>query len=105
MNLLLALPEVGNTNVASVQHILGQFRNDLNIPSKIHADIKLPQSNVEEKIQTILEEKVQVISFAMGDPSKYVHQIHDKGVKVMSMVTNVEEAIPTVRAGVDIVIA
>src|ERR1051326_2364594 len=41
----------------------------------------------------------------MGDPVKYVDQIHSTGAKIISMVTNVEDAISVAKNGSDIVMA
>jgi nitronate monooxygenase len=41
----------------------------------------------------------------MGDPVKYVDQIHSAGAKIISMVTNVEDAITVAKNGSDIVMA
>jgi NAD(P)H-dependent flavin oxidoreductase YrpB (nitropropane dioxygenase family) len=46
---------------------------------------------LSEQLQIVLEEKVPIASFAMGDPVKYVDQIHSIGAKIISMVTNIEE--------------
>ena len=41
----------------------------------------------------------------MGDPVKYIDKFHSKGAKVISMVTNVKDAISVARNGTDIVMA
>jgi len=112
VNLLLAPPEKGgNQNIGEVQQFLdNKFRQELNIPSKkTNQDISIPPSRLSEQLQIVLEEKVPVISFAMGNPSvKLVDQIHfssDSDAKVMSMITTVEEAVNVVRNGTDIVVA
>ncbi|HEU4443610.1 MAG TPA: nitronate monooxygenase, partial [Nitrososphaeraceae archaeon] len=112
VNLLLAPPEKGgNQNIDEVQQFFdNKFREELKIPLKnANQDISLPPSRLSEQIQIILEEKVPVISFAMGNPpAKLVQQIHsssDTNAKVMSMITTVEEAVNVVRNGVDIVVA
>lgn len=112
VNLLLAPPEKGgNQNIGEVQRFFdNKFREELKIPLKnANQDISLPPSRLSEQIQIILEEKVPVISFAMGNPpAKLVQQIHsssDTNAKVMSMITTVEEAVNVVRNGVDIVVA
>ena len=64
-----------------------------------------PPSKLSEQLQIILEEKVPIASFAMGDPVKYVDQIHSTGAKIISMVTNVEDAISVAKNGSDIVMA
>jgi nitronate monooxygenase len=63
------------------------------------------ESEYNEQIKIILEEDVPVVSFAMGDPVKYVHKIHAKGIKVMSMVTNIEDAVALAKNGSDIIMA
>ena len=97
VNLLLAPPEKGgNQNIGEVQQFFdNKFREELKIPLKnANQDISLPPSRLSEQIQIILEEKVPVISFAMGNPpAKLVQQIHsssDTNAKVMSMITTVD---------------
>jgi nitronate monooxygenase len=106
-----------NQGMASVQQFLNEkFRKSLNIPLKS----VLPQeendnqkntsdlsstSTLSEQIQIILEENVPVASFAMGDPVKFIDKIHSRDTKVMSMVTNVEDAITLAKNGSDIIMA
>ena len=110
VNLLLAPPEKeGNQDIDQVQQFLdNKFRQNLNIPSKTKKDISLPPSRLSEQLQIILEEKIPVVSFAMGNPPAklVVDQVHSSdNAKVMSMVTTVEEAVNVVRNGTDIVVA
>lgn len=116
VNLWLGPPERNDQDMTSVQQFLDQkFRKPLGLPMKsasvvgnnnIHDTKDLPpRSQSSEQVQLILEEKVPVVSFAMGDPVKYAHQIHSTGAKVMSMVTTVEDAITVVKNGSDMVMA
>jgi nitronate monooxygenase len=108
VNLLLALPEPGNHDVASVQRFLDCFRQELNIPlsSTNVNDIQLPPSPIFDHLRIILEEeKVPVLSIGLDDPTKLVEQAHTSSAKVMAMVTTVEEAVSVVKGGVDIVVA
>ncbi|HZD81230.1 MAG TPA: nitronate monooxygenase, partial [Nitrososphaeraceae archaeon] len=99
-------------DISSVQEFLDQkFRKPLGLPLK---SVSLPEydnkdlpppSKLSEQLQIILEEKVPIASFAMGDPVKYVDQIHSTGAKIISMVTNVEDAISVAKNGSDIVMA
>jgi nitronate monooxygenase len=99
-------------DISSVQQFLDQkFRKPLGLPLK---SVSLPEcdnkdlpppSKLSEQLQIILEEKVPIASFAMGDPVKYVDQIHSTGAKIISMVTNVEDAISVAKNGSDIVMA
>src|SRR5919112_2697930 len=95
-----------NQDERSVQQFLNdKIRKPLDIPLKPEISYERQetknQNNIQnssfeykynEQIKIILEEEVPVASFAMGDPVKYVDKIHAKGIKVMSMVTNVKDA-------------
>ncbi len=59
----------------------------------------------EEGIAVCLEEKVPAISFFWGDPSPYVHRIHQAGAKVLHQVGSVDAARQVAAAGVDVIIA
>jgi nitronate monooxygenase len=63
------------------------------------------ESKYDEQVKIILEEEVPVASFAMGDPVKFVDKIHSKGMKVMSMVTTVKDALTLANNGSDIIMA
>jgi nitronate monooxygenase len=41
----------------------------------------------------------------MGDPVKYIDKIHARGIKVISMVTNVEDAVTLTKNRSDIIMA
>ena len=109
VNLLLAPPERGgNQSIDAVQFFNDKFRCEFNIPSKTEKDVILPPSKFLEQLKIILEEKVHVISFAMGNlPTQLVEQIHSlsPSSKIMSMVTTVQEAVDVARNGVDIIVA
>src|SRR5215467_15247676 len=109
VNLLLAPPEKkeADEDIFNVQQFLdNKFRQkvDLSPKSNQKTGITLPSSILLEQLRVIVDEKVPLVSFAMGDPVKHVEQIHSTGAKVMSMVTTVEEAINVVRNGTDIVV-
>jgi nitronate monooxygenase len=107
INILLAPPESGNQDKVSTQRFLDKFREELNIPlaATSRTDIQLPPSTLSAHLEIILREKVPVLSVGLGDPAKLVKQAHDSKIKVMAMITTVEEAIRVVEGGVDIVVA
>jgi nitronate monooxygenase len=115
VNLWLGPPERNDQDVTAAQQFLDQkVRKPLglhmksvsdNIKKNADADELPPPPSKSEQLQIILEEKVPIASFAMGDPVKYIDQIHSCGAKVMSMVTAVEDAVNVVRNGSDIVMA
>jgi nitronate monooxygenase len=108
VNLQLAQPEksVTDENTSAVQRFLDtNFRQNIGLKPRSGQSIALPPSSLYEAIQIILEQEVPVLSFAMGDPAKFVKQIHSSGAKVMSMITTVEEALMVAKNGTDIIVA
>ena len=113
INLLLAKNENRKNDmkdIQSMQKYLNKFRNELCLEPR--TDLNLENINeyygseIEDKIDIILKEKVPVISFGLGDPSKYVKKIHEyNNTKIISMVTTVDEALSVAKGGVDIVMA
>jgi nitronate monooxygenase len=107
VNLLLAPPDHNQSNdVTKVQSYLNKFRQRMNIPlSNVENidDIKIPPSNISEKLEIILEEGVPLLSIGMGNPGRIVSQAHNSGTKVMTMVTTVDEALSVAKAEVDII--
>ena len=59
----------------------------------------------EEELEVCLEERIPVVSFFWGDPSRHVERFHAAGATVLLQVGSVEEARRAVDAGVDIVVA
>jgi nitronate monooxygenase len=104
VNFLLAPPEQGNRDVVAVQRFLDRFREELGLPLGKY-ELSLPPSQLEEQIEVVFEERVPVLSTALGDPENLVGQAHAEGMLVVSMVTTVEEAVLVVERGADIVVA
>ena len=104
VNFLLAPLEAGNRNLATVQPFLDRFRHELQLPPG-RTDLVLPQSQLMEQLEIVLDAGVPIVSFALGDPSRFVKQIHQAGAKVVAMVTTVAEAEAVAAGGVDVVVA
>jgi nitronate monooxygenase len=62
-------------------------------------------SDVDEHAAVCIEERVPLVSFFWGDPSRFVKPAHDAGLKVVHQVGSVDEAKAAVDAGVDLIIA
>jgi len=104
VNFLLAPPEQGNEDIATVQRFLNRFREELNLPPG-ETDLDLPPSSLEEQLEIVFEERVPVLSAGLGDPARLVRDAHAAGCKVVSMVTTVEEAVRVAEGGADVVVA
>ena len=104
VNFLLAPPEEGNRDIASVQRFLDRFRERLGLPPG-KTDLSLPPSRLSEAIEVAFEERVSMLSTAMGDPGELIERAHAEGMPVMSMGASVEEALLAAERGADVVVA
>ena len=104
VNFLLAPPEEGNRDTASVQRSLDRFRERLGLPPG-ETGFDPPPSRLEESVEVVFEERVAVLSTAMGDAGELVERAHGEGMVSMTMVTTVEEAILAAQRGADVVVA
>ena len=104
VNFLIAPPGRENEDVASVQRFLDRFRERLDLPPG-NTDIAAPPSPLAEQLEVVFEERVPVLSVALGDPAELVERAHGEGVMVSAMVTTAEEAVRVAERGVDVVVA
>ena len=106
VNLVIAQPEQNVQEVQKVQKILDQFRQELGLPLREGAsEVALPPSRLSEQVGVIFEEKVPVLSFGLGYPTRFVNEAHEVGAKVIAMITTVDEARKVADGGADIIIA
>ena len=93
------------TTVARVQETLNGFRTRLGLPPSTARPGAIPDV-MDATFEVILEEGVPVWSIGLGRPGpEQVRRCHQRGVKVMAMVTTVQEARTVEAAGVDIIVA
>jgi nitronate monooxygenase len=104
VNFLLAPPGPGSQDVAAVQRFLDRFREELDLPPG-EAELEPPSFSLEEQLEVVFEERVPMLSVALGDPGDLVGRAHEEGMLVTSMVTTVEEAVRAAEGGVDLVVA
>jgi nitronate monooxygenase len=104
VNFLLALPEPGNEDVAAAQRFLDRFRKELGLPPG-EIDLAPQPSPLPEQLKVVFEERVPVLSFALGDPGDLIDEARAAGAYVISMVTTVEEAVRVADRGADTIVA
>jgi nitronate monooxygenase len=97
-----AIPEA---TVQAVQAALNPMRTALGLPAP-GARPAPPPDLVPEHLQVVLEERVPVFSIGLGNPGPdLVTACHRHGMRVIAMVTTVEDARAVEVAGVDAVVA
>jgi nitronate monooxygenase len=91
--------------LASAQRTLNEIRARLGLPASTAAPPPFPEL-VQRNFEVILDEYVPVWSIGLGDPGAgMVRRCHERGIKVMAMVTNVADARTVAAAGVDVLVA
>ncbi|SFL74414.1 nitronate monooxygenase [Paenibacillus sp. 1_12] len=94
-----------NKRIGEVQGELNRLRNVLGV----HHATKEPVSTsdfYQEQLAVLLEEKVPVISTAFGVLAEsYVQQAKSVGIRIVTMVTTVSEALLAEQAGCDCIVA
>jgi nitronate monooxygenase len=97
-----AIPEA---TVQAVQAALNPMRTALGLPAT-GARPAPPPDLVPENLQVVVEERVPVLSIGLGNPGPdLVTACHRRGIRVIAMVTTVEDARAVEVAGVDAVVA
>jgi nitronate monooxygenase len=104
VNFLLAPPGPGSRDVAAAQRFLNGFRERFGLPPG-ETDLEPPFFSLEDQIEVVFEERVPVLSVALGDPGELVERAHEEGMLVTSMVTTVGDAARAADGGADVVVA
>jgi Dioxygenases related to 2-nitropropane dioxygenase len=94
-----------NRRTAEVQQELNRIRSSLGLTPIADNEVRSPDY-FEEQFSVLLEERVPVISTAFGVlPEPFMKQAKQANIKVVTMVTTVEEAIAAEQAGCDAIVA
>jgi len=59
----------------------------------------------DERLELCLEEDVEVVSLAWGDPAPYVERVHAAGARLLHAIGSAEEARSVAGAGADVIVA
>jgi nitronate monooxygenase len=104
----LFVPSIQQSNVdSSIDALQGinHIRSVVGLPPQSEV-MKIPNDNFDEQVSVLLSEKVPVISTAFGVlPKVYLEQAHALGIKIITMVTSVEEALAAEKLGSDLLVA
>ena len=96
---------VDETTLRGAQGMLNQFRQRLGIPTVAARPVRGPDL-VGAAVEVVLDERPQVFSAALGwlEPA-LVENCHRRGIKVLAMVSSVEDARSAAADGADIIVA
>jgi enoyl-[acyl-carrier protein] reductase II len=68
-------------------------------------NIPLLYPNIEEHINTILEERVPIVFTSAGNPATWTQTLKKEGIKVVHVIANTKFALKAMDAGVDALVA
>ena len=87
------------------QEMLNRFRRTLGIPTTLARPTRAPDL-VDDAVKVVLEERPAVFSAALGWLDRgLVDDCHRRGIKVMAMVSTVEDARTAAAGGADVIVA
>ena len=89
-------PEVLKENIRKCREATGK-------PFGVNVPLLYP--NIEEHIQTIIDEKVPVVFTSAGNPKTYTSRLKQQGIKVVHVVSSSKFALKAQDAGCDAVVA
>jgi len=91
--------------VEKIQAALNPIRATIGLPP-VTTTPSLPPDLVSGALEVVLDERVPVLSIAVGNPGpELVAECHRRGIKVISMVTTVADGLTVEASGVDAVVA
>ena len=68
-------------------------------------NLPLLYPNIDDHINTILEEKIKIVFTSAGSPNKYTQLLKENGIIVVHVIANQKFALKCVDAGVDAIVA
>ena len=68
-------------------------------------NLPLLYPNIDDHINTILDEKIKIVFTSAGSPKKYTHLLKENGIIVVHVIANQKFALKCVDAGVDAIVA
>jgi nitronate monooxygenase len=97
--------DVPRADIAAATSALNRARRDIGLPDSTDAPARRADT-IAAAIETILDERVPVWSTALGLPSADVAaRCRERGVRIMVMVANLDDARAAVGAGADFIVA
>jgi nitronate monooxygenase len=92
--------------VQAVQSALNPVRERLDLPARFGPPDGIP-AMLDAAIEVVIDEGVPVFSTALVDrhDAAMVSRCHEHGIKLMTMVTGVADAVAAAEAGVDLIVA
>ena len=97
--------EIDPHSVQQIQAVLNGFRQELGIAESDSSPPGIPPL-IQSEYDVIMDESVPVFSVGLGNPSQeMIESCHKKGIKVMVMVSTLEDALTVAEHGPDMLVA
>jgi enoyl-[acyl-carrier protein] reductase II len=99
----LGLIGAGSMHPETFREHIKKCKKATNQPFGVNLPLMYPQ--IDELINIIIEEEVKIVFTSAGNPKKYTHFFHKKGIIVAHVVPGVKFALKAQEAGVDAIVA
>ncbi len=93
----------GSMNKDQLKQAIDHIRSLTNKPFGVNVILISPHA--EDLIKTVIKEKVPVVTFGAGNPSKYIPALKENGIKVIPVVSSDSLAKMVERSGADAIVA
>ncbi|MDV6378691.1 nitronate monooxygenase [Sporosarcina sp. GW1-11] len=94
----------GTLSVEAVERKILELKALTSCPFAINIAINVTP-HTEQLIELVIKHQVPVVSLSAGNPTPYISLLHDRGIKVITIVASVKHAIKAEEAGADILVA
>lgn len=94
----------GTMTPAEIEKIIIETKKRTNHPFAINIALTI-SPYVEEILQLIIKHHVPIVSLSAGNPAPYISLLHERQIKVITVVASVRQAIKAEAAHADVIVA
>ena len=95
---------VGTMDPEQVEALIQETKRQTDKPFAVNIPINMTPF-LSEIIALILQYKVPVVSLSAGNPTPFIKEFHDNGIKVITICSAVKQALKAEAAGADVIVA
>lgn len=105
--LVIAVSNAGGLGVLTTASLDAEgLREEIQVVRKntnkpFGVNLTLLQENIDELVDTVIEEKVPIVTTGAGSPKKYVPRLKEAGIKVFPVIASVKHAVKMEELEVD----
>lgn len=94
----------GTMNPEEIEKIILETKELTNKPFAVNVALSV-SPYVKEILGLAVKHSVAAVSLSAGNPAPFIHKLHEHGIKVITVVASVKQAIKAETAGADVLVA